>query len=157
MTRRESEPKFPRTMKSFIFVALLVIGVPGPVFGAAGTNAISPVKPSSTATNSTFQSGIRGQVMAGPISPVERLGHPNTRPLPSAVITVQSEGSSKEIARQKADDQGRFTVALPKGSYLLVPLPPRPGSSRPHGSPQSVKVESNKFTEVTVHYDTGIR
>lgn len=157
MTRRESEPKFLRTMKSFIFGALLVTGIPGPGFGAIGTNPLSPMKPSVTTTNATLQSGIRGQVMAGPISPVDPPGHPNTRPLPGAVITVQSEGSSKEIARQKADNQGRFTVVLPKGRYLLVPLPPRPGSSRPHGTPQSAKVESNKFTEVTVHYDTGIR
>ena len=157
MTRRESGPKFLRTMKSLIFGALLITGIPGPGFGAIGTNPLSPMKPSVTTTNATLQSGIRGQVMAGPISPVERPGHPNTRPLPGAVITVQAGGARKEIARQKADDDGRFVMVLPKGNYLLVPLPPRPGSSRPHASSQSVKVESNKFTEVTVQYDTGIR
>ena len=144
-------------MKSFISGALLAIAVHCPGFGATGTNVPAPVKPSSTATNATFQSGIRGQVITGPISPVERLGHPNTRPLPGAVMTVQSEGAHKEMARQKTDEHGRFLVVLPKGNYLLVPLPPRPGSSRPHASPQAVKVESNKFTEVTVQYDTGIR
>ena len=126
-------------------------------FGETGTNVPAPVKPSPAPTNATFQSGIRGQVIAGPISPVEWLGHPNTRPLAGAVITVQSEGASKEIARQKADEHGHFVLLLPKGNYLLVPQPPRPGSSRPHASSQSVKVESNKFTEVTVQYDTGIR
>jgi len=144
-------------MKSFISGAFLLIAVHCSGFGATGTNTPAPIKPSSPNTNSTFQSGIRGQAIAGPISPVERLGHPNTRPLPGAVITVQAEGARKEIARQKADDHGCFVLVLPKGSYLLVPLPPRPGSSRPHASSQSVKVESNKFTEVTVQYDTGIR
>jgi len=144
-------------MKCFISGALLVIAVHCSGFGATGTNLAGQRKPSSAATNGTFQSGIRGQAISGPISPVERLGHPNTRPLPGAVMTVQSESARKEIARQKTDEHGRFLVVLPKGNYLLVPLPPRPGSSRPHASPQAVKVESNKFTEVTVQYDTGIR
>ena len=142
-------------MKGFVFAALFVMAVHCAALGAPGTNA--PIKPPSGITNATFQSGIRGQVIAGPISPVERLGHPNTRPVPGAVITVQSEGTNKEIAWQKADDQGRFVMVLPKGNYRLVLLPPRPGSSRANASSQMVKVESNKFAEVTVQYDTGIR
>src|SRR5438270_5399815 len=105
-------------MKAFISGALVMIAVHCSGFGATGTNAPAPVNRSSTATNATFQSGIRGQVIAGPMSPVERLGHPNTRPLPGAVITVQSEGASKEIARQKADEHGHFVLLLPKGNYL---------------------------------------
>ncbi|SRR5882724_1351005 len=143
-------------MNSFDFAAFLVIAIHCSGFGATATNALTPARPSPAITNATFQSGIRGEALAGPISPVERPGHPNSRPLHGAIMTVQLKGG-KEIERQKADNEGRFIFALPKGTYLLVPFPPQPGSTRPHAIAQSVKVESNKFTEVTVYYDTGIR
>lgn len=102
-------------------------------------------------------SGIRGVAMAGPIFPVERPGQVNERPLPFAIITVQPAGGGPEIARQQADASGQFQIALGPGSYLIVPLPPQPGSFLPRGIPQSVVVNPGQYTQVTVHYDTGIR
>ena len=70
------------------------------------------------------KSGIQGVAVAGPIMPVERPGVKNTRPLAGAIITVQPAGGGREIARQAADAQGRFVIALPPGKYRVVPLPP---------------------------------
>jgi hypothetical protein len=125
--------------------------------------------------NGHFASGIRGVAMAGPIRPVERIGDPpNERPLARAVITIQPDGGGKEIVRKRADEKGRFEIALPPGKYLLVPLGPRASDEAPpeepqtddlkgdaamlpRGTPQTVVVAEGKFTEVTVDYDTGIR
>jgi len=102
-------------------------------------------------------SGIRGVAMEGPISPVERPGVPNTRPLPYAIITVKPASGGAEIARQQANANGRFQIALPPGTYLIVPLPPQPGSFFPRGMPQTVTVPPGVFVNLTVQYDTGIR
>jgi hypothetical protein len=102
-------------------------------------------------------SGIQGVAVEGPISPVERPGVPNTRPLPGAIITVQPAGGGAEIARQQADANGAFQIPLAPGSYLIVPLPPQPGAFFPRGTPQAVTVPAGMFVNVTVQYDTGIR
>lgn len=102
-------------------------------------------------------SGIQGVAVEGPISPVERPGVPNTRPLPYAIITVQPAGGGPEIARQQADASGHFQIALNPGTYLIVPLPPQPGAFFPRGIPQTVTVPAGVFVNLTVQYDTGIR
>jgi hypothetical protein len=102
-------------------------------------------------------SGIRGIAVAGPVFPVERPGEPNNRPLPFAILTVQPRGGGNEIARQRADEAGRFEIALAPGTYRLVPLPPDPEAQLPRGRPQTVVVRPGRFTEVTAEYDTGIR
>jgi hypothetical protein len=102
-------------------------------------------------------SGVRGVATAGPISPVERPGVPNTRPLSNALITVQPAGGGQEIARTRTGRDGRFEIALSPGTYLLVPLPPEPAARLPRAEPRTVRVQEGKFTEVVVEYDTGIR
>jgi hypothetical protein len=102
-------------------------------------------------------SGIRGIALAGPASPLERPGVPNTRPLPGAIITVRPARGGEEIARQHADPNGRFEIALEPGTYLIEPLPPQPNASLPRGKTERVEVPVNGFVEVVVKYDTGIR
>jgi hypothetical protein len=102
-------------------------------------------------------SGIRGIALAGPTSPVERPGVPNTRPLPGAIITVRPARGGEEVARQHADQNGRFEIALEPGTYLIVPLPPQANASLPRGKTETVEVPVNRFVEVVVKYDTGIR
>ena len=102
-------------------------------------------------------SGIRGIALAGPVSPVERPGVPNTRPLPGAIITVRPARGGEGIARERADQNGRFKIALEPGRYLIEPLPPRANALLPRGKTDTVEVPVNRFTEVVVTYDTGIR
>jgi hypothetical protein len=109
------------------------------------------------ATPPAIAAGIAGVVMEGPISPVARPGEPDSRPVPSAIISVQPTGGGAEITRQTADSQGRFQIALPPGNYRVVPLPPNPGQPFPRGIPQDVTVEPGKVLELTLMMDTGIR
>ncbi len=124
------------------------------VIGAAAFAATQKEKPTKGAQHS---SGLRGQALQGPISPVEREGQPNTKPLPGAIITVQPAGGGDEIGRTTADNEGRFQLTLKPGTYLLVPLAPNPSAILPRGETQSVTVRKKKFTTVVVNYDTGIR
>jgi len=119
------------------------------------------------------KSNLRGVAMAGPISPVEREGELNEKPLAGAVITIQPDGGGKEIIRRRADKEGRFEFALEPGTYLLVPLGPQASDTAseesepddkpkkkwmlPSGEPQTIVIADGKVTEVVVHYDTGIR
>jgi hypothetical protein len=103
------------------------------------------------------QSGIEGVAMVGPISPVVRHGVAASRPLPGALISVRLIGGGEEIARVRADDHGKFQLRLEPGSYLLVPLPPKPGQPLPRGLPQTVTVPADGFAPVVVNYDSGIQ
>jgi hypothetical protein len=77
-------------------------------------------------------SGIEGVALVGPIQPVERLGVPDTKPLPGAVILIETADGGKEVARAVADQNGKFDIRLAPGSYLLVALPPTPGAVTVH-------------------------
>jgi len=90
------------------------------------------------------------------VSPVERPGVPNTRPLPGAIITVRPARGGEEITRLHADPNGRFEIALEPGTYLILPLPPQANASLPRGK-ATVEVPVNRFVEVMVKYDSGIR
>jgi uncharacterized delta-60 repeat protein len=115
--------------------------------------------PAQAAVDALVQArtGIQGVAMVGPVSPVARPGVPNTRPLPGAVITVKRTQGGPVIARTVADQQGRFQIDLAPGTYLIVPLPPRPGQTLPRGIPQTVKVTDKGVISVVVSYDSGIR
>jgi hypothetical protein len=104
------------------------------------------------------ETGVAGTAVEGPIHPVERVGDGgNTMPLPGAIITLEPEGGGKELARTVADEQGNFEIAIAPGNYLVVPLPPDPGSVFPRGISQPVTVKPDAFTEIIAQYDTGIR
>jgi hypothetical protein len=102
-------------------------------------------------------SGIEGLVLAGPQCPVEEAGVlcPD-QPL-EAVIEIYSSDGSELITTTRSDADGRFYTPLDPGDYLLVPLPPDPGSPFPVAGEQQVIVRPNSTTEVAISYDTGIR
>ena len=96
--------------------------------------------------------------MAWPISPVSRLGEPDSRPLPNAIVVVQSATAGAEITRSRADAQGRFEIFLAPGTYQILALDPQPTWSMPGaGRPEMVTVPPGKFVDVLVYWDTGIR
>jgi len=101
-----------------------------------------------------LNSGIYGNITLGPINPVEREGEENTKPY-QAAISIKNQSGTREIERFTSDKDGRFKVFLKPGTYLVDPLPG--GSPFPFAKPQAVTVESNKFIELNIMYDTGIR
>lgn len=97
-------------------------------------------------------SGIEGQVILGPLSPVEQPGVINHRPYQAIVSVMDQEG--KTVAKLQSDVNGRFRITLEPGTYTLRPESPGFYPSAPQ---RSVTVSENQFTSVRIAYDSGIR
>jgi hypothetical protein len=70
-----------------------------------------------------------------------------------ATLTVLNR-DGVQIAQFQSDDQGRFSIPLVPGEYILHPESP---SGIPFAGDHSFMVETGRFTQITVHYDSGIR
>ena len=98
-------------------------------------------------------SGIFGQVLLGPISPVEHVGQINERPYEASIQVLGADGHEATQFTSRAD--GTFRLELQPGTYRLRPVPG--GPPLPRGEEQVVTVEVGGFARVLIHYDTGIR
>jgi len=98
-------------------------------------------------------SGIEGQVLVGPMCPVVQQGQEcPDQPFQATLTVINRDGV--QIAQFQTDDQGRFSVPLVPGEYTLHPESP---NGIPFAGDQSFIVETGRFTQITVHYDSGIR
>lgn len=98
-------------------------------------------------------SGIEGQVLLGPICPVLQQGQECPDQPYQATLTVNSL-TGLQIAQFQSDEQGRFQVSLVPGEYILHPEAP---NGLPFAGDQSFVVETGRYTQIIVHYDSGIR
>lgn len=139
----------PFSMKPILWVvAALVIALPATGSGCSGMTFSSPTP--------VPNSGIEGQILAGPQCPVERPGDPNCADKPyQGTVIVKTADGSREVTRFRSGNDGKFRVALDPGTYLLDPQSTT--SPFPRGIQQTVVVEPGKYLQVTVSYDTGIR
>jgi hypothetical protein len=60
------------------------------------------------------------------------------------------------VSRFDSDTEGRFSVELAPGTYLVVPDPEAPILD-PEGQAREVALDEPGFTNVELHFDTGIR
>jgi hypothetical protein len=98
--------------------------------------------------------GIRGVVKLGPTCPVESLVSPcPDRPFLGDVQATSTDGATTRVS---TDQQGRFFLDLPAGSYVLVAVSPG-GNGPPTPVPQTVQVMTGSYTQVTLEVDSGIR
>ena len=98
-------------------------------------------------------SGIEGQVLVGPMCPVVQQGQEcPDQPFQATLTVINRDGV--QIAQFQTDEQGRFSVPLVPGEYILHPESP---NGIPFAGDQSFIVETGRFTQITVHYDSGIR
>jgi len=107
----------------------------------------------SMKTPTPSDSGIEGQALIGPACPVVKVGQECPDQPYEAVLTVNSS-KGERIVQVKTDENGMFKIPLSPGEYILHPESP---DSIPFASEQSVLVEAGRFTQVSVHYDSGIR
>jgi hypothetical protein len=134
-----------------------------PTSDASGTTSARTAAPQTTthATGAPVASpsrspretepGISGQVVAGPTCPVERADSPcPDRPVTDAQVTISGSGYHHNTT---TSSEGRFHSATPPGTYTVTASSPSVFGC----DPQTVKVEPNRTTHVTVHCDTGIR
>jgi hypothetical protein len=98
-------------------------------------------------------SGIEGQVLIGPMCPVVQAGQECPDEPYQATLTVKNR-DGLQIVQFQTDDQGRFSVPLVPGEYILHPESP---NGIPFASDQSFSVGTGRFTRIDVHYDSGIR
>jgi hypothetical protein len=97
-------------------------------------------------------SGIAGDVILQPVSPVERPGSSNSRPYQAMIGVVDTAG--RIIAEVRSDAHGRFDIVLEPGTYVVRP---ESAAIYPHAPAQTVTVADGRFTRVHIVYDSGIR
>lgn len=98
-------------------------------------------------------SGIEGQVLLGPMCPVVQPGQECPDQPYEATLTVNSL-NGVQIAQFHTDEQGRFRVPLVPGEYVLHP---ESSNGLPFAGDQVFMVETGRYTQISVHYDSGIR
>ena len=101
-------------------------------------------------------SGIEGRVIIRPIrppvSPTQRPGVPDHGPHQATVSVMDQRGNT--VTRFRSDPDGRFRLPLEPGRYTLRPESPGPFPRAPE---QDVTVSEDRYTEVLIAYDSGIR
>ena len=98
-------------------------------------------------------SGIEGQAFVGPNCPVVQQGQPCPNKPYQATITI-NDPENRMVAQVHTDSEGRFKIPLEPGEYILHPESP---NMLPFAKDQTFTVETDKFTQVTITYDSGIR
>lgn len=97
-------------------------------------------------------SGIAGDVILQPLSPVQRPGATNSRPYQALIGVMDKAG--RTIAEVRSDATGRFEIVLEPGTYVVRP---ESAAIYPHAPAQTVTVAEGRFTPVRIIYDSGIR
>ncbi len=101
-------------------------------------------------------SGIEGRVQIGPICPVLREGTPCPDQPYQATIAVWNAERTEKVHTFTTDEDGRFRVLLAPGEYYIDPQSPNPGVP-PAPITQTVTVPPDRFVQITIEYDSGIR
>jgi len=101
-------------------------------------------------------SGIHGRLMVDEGGPVVRADSPwPAWPLRGQVQALRL-GTSSPMAETDSDPQGYFRIPLPPGDYEIRSRN-LTGAPVPRARPVSVRVTTGTFTEITIHFDSGIR
>ena len=122
--------------------ALLIVGL---LLAACGSDSGS----------GTELGTIRGRVLLAPACPVEQVSSPcPPRPLADVDVRVVDAGGDV-LASATSDDDGRFEVDVPPGSFLLTAaIQKDPARSV---RPTRVHVVAGTVTRANVLVDSGIR
>jgi hypothetical protein len=99
--------------------------------------------------------GIAGTVRIGPVCPVQSEFAPCPDAPYVATLVILDPGA-REVARVTSAADGRYEVAVPPGSYTILPLSP-PGQQLPRGTSVDVTVVAGRTTVTDIYYDSGIR
>jgi len=107
----------------------------------------------SANSSTTPDSGVEGQVLIGPVCPVEQPGDTCPDRPYQATLTVNNPQGEK-VVQIETDEEGKFKITLEPGSYVLVP---ESTDMIPFASEQPFTVAEGKYTQLTVAFDSGIR
>ncbi len=103
-------------------------------------------------------SGITGIAMLGPMCPVQKNPpDPNCADRPYKTSLVATTSDQLQIVKQfNSEADGKFSVDLAPGEYVITSANTA-GIFSHCSSNGLVKVDKNKYTDITVYCDTGIR
>ena len=135
------------------------------VSGSQSSGASSPAATPAASSSGTagVDSGVSGEVVLGPVQPVQQIGAPNTVPVaaevqvraaPAAAKGQTTAAPSSLIATVATGADGKFRIALAPGSYLLTPVS---ATSQVSGIAVLVTITAHAYTSVVLQIDTGIR
>lgn len=97
--------------------------------------------------------GVEGIALRGPTCPVVSQDDPCDDVPYEASIDVRRR-SGELVTTVRTGPDGRFRVGLVPGLYTLVP---ESGDPFPIASDVDIEVVQGSYTDVTIHFDTGIR
>jgi len=113
------------------------------------------IRPEATTTSPKVNSGITGNVTIGPTCPVERIPpDPNCEDKPYQANLIAVETTSNKQTNFKSSEDGTFKVDLLPGEYLIKNANT---AILPRMSDYEVTVSANKYTELKLEFDSGIR
>jgi hypothetical protein len=132
----------------FVLAVGLVMGLsacaPGGTGGAIQGATITP------------QGTVNGLVVAGPTCPVERADQPcPPKPVPDRLVLLETAGG-QVVARVTTDQNGKFTVTLPPGTYDLK-VPAGSNLYPVQRAVSEVTVIAGQTVQVQIMLDSGIR
>lgn len=103
----------------------------------------------------SLTSGVRGLVLLGPTCPVMQIDNPCPDEPYQAKLTVLTL-DGQVVTRAASDAEGKFEIKLPAGDYILHAENPE-GQGLPYADDTEFTVIADEFTEVEIHFDSGIR
>jgi hypothetical protein len=105
-----------------------------------------------TRNDTLLGTGLTGTVMRGPVTPVCVVTRPCDAPFSATFHVYQG---TQAVAPFASDASGHFSVALPPGTYTVIPDSTAPVF--PRFQSRVVTVQPQGATAVTLEFDTGIR
>lgn len=131
--------------------------------GNPSTVNVEPSPPATTSSTSpqtidpskNLKSGIMGKITIGPTCPVERKPPlPNCADKPYSAVIDVADKSGKIVKTFSSKADGTFKTELEPGTYTLSHSYK---AIMPTFYPVDVIVESGKYTEINLQFDSGIR
>jgi hypothetical protein len=140
-----------RINKKFVRSVAIVLSL------TAITISFNPLNATASLRHATSLKGIvHGQVLLGPICPVERNPpNPVCAPKPyKTTINIFRTVVGTVYKKVATDASGHFTISLAPGVYILRA---RSGAVYPRCADRRIKVLAKKSQNVKINCDTGIR
>src|SRR5229473_5973519 len=91
---------------------------------------------------------LEGRITRGPLTPVERLGIPNSAPVARARLEIATPTREK-ITTVECNSEGKYSVQLAPGAYLVTVTSPAGAFNRPN-PPLTVTVHADKPTHLDI-------